>query len=98
VERLRRKDVGGRVRYGKGVPVIANAIATPVDDPEEDTDEITFHVMSPEEAWERFDEAARHYLHMGGDAFIQAWDAGAFDEHPDHSNVVCVYMLSPLGR
>jgi hypothetical protein len=82
----------------KGVSVIANAIATSVDDPEGQTDEITFHVMSPEEVREDFERAAQLYFHMSGEAFMRAWDAGEFDEHPDHSNVVCVYMLSPLGR
>jgi len=98
VERLRRKDVGGRVRYGKGVPVITNAIATPVDDPEGDTDEITFYIMSPAEAWERFDEAAHHYLQMGGQEFLAAWDSGVFDEGPERPEVVRLVMMCPLGR
>ena len=82
----------------KGVPVMAKVLTTPANDLDLATEEITFHVMSPEEAWDRFDQAAQHYLHMSGDAFIGAWDAGAFDEHPDHSNVMCVAMLRPHGR
>jgi hypothetical protein len=77
---------------------MAKATVTPVDDPEAEADEITFYVMSPEEARADFERAAQRYFHMSGDEFVQAWEAGAFDDHPDHSNVVCVYMLSPLGR
>jgi hypothetical protein len=65
---------------------------------EAEEEEITFHVMSPEEAWESFDQAAQRDLHMTGEAFIQAWDAGEFDEEPERPEVVGLYMLRPLGR
>jgi hypothetical protein len=85
-------------RQTKGLPMIAKAPTAPIDSAEADAEEITFHVMSPEEAWERFDRAAQHYLHMSGEAFLGAWDAGELDEDPDNSSVMGVAMLRPLGR
>jgi len=58
----------------------------------------TVQILTPEEAWETFDEAARYYLHMGDQEFIDAWEAGTFDDDPDRSSVVLVSMLRPVGR
>lgn len=54
--------------------------------------------MTPEERLAIFDRAARFYLHMSGDQFLQTWEAGAFADDPDRPEVVSVYLLSPLGR
>ena len=78
--------------------MIANTLPAPVDATEEDLEEITFHVMSPEEAWEDFDRAAQLYMHMRGEAFLQAWDAGEFDDNPDRPEVMRLVLLRPLGR
>ena len=61
-------------------------------------EDATVHILTPEEAWETFDEAARSYLHMSGQEFIEAWEAGKFDDDPDRSSVVLVSMLRPVGR
>lgn len=89
-----------RVELGetKGQSVMATTLSTPIAAAEEEAEEITFHVMSPEEAWERFDRAAQRDLHMGGEAFLQAWDAGEFDEAPDRPEVMRLVLLRPLGR
>ena len=50
-------------------------------------DESMVHLLTPEEAWESFDEAARRSLGMSGEAFIAAWDA-----------LIRVAMLRPVGR
>ena len=51
-------------------------------------------------AWSLFDAAARRYLHMSGDEFLKAWDAGVFhDPDPDaHRGVMDVAILIPLVR
>ena len=61
-------------------------------------EDATVHILTPEEAWETFDEAARYYLHMSGQEFIKAWEAGKFDDDPDRPAVVRVAMLRPVGR
>lgn len=55
-------------------------------------------VLTPLQAWQRFDEAARYYLQLSGEDFIRAWDAGQFDAVPERPEVVHVLMLRPLGR
>jgi len=54
------------------------------------------HFLTPEEAWETFDDAAQYYLHLSGREFIEAWEAGKFDDDPDRPAVVRVAMLRPL--
>lgn len=56
------------------------------------------HVLTPEEAWDTFDAAARHYLGMTGEAFIAAWDAGELDADPDRPELIRVALLRPVGR
>jgi hypothetical protein len=77
---------------------MAKVLVNPVDPSEVEEEEITFHVMSPEESWERFDQAAQFYLHMRGEEFLKAWDAGEFDENPDRPEVMRLVLLRPLGR
>jgi hypothetical protein len=60
--------------------------------------ETPVHFLTPEEAWATFDEAAHYYLNMSGQAFIESWEAGKFDDDPDRSPVVLVAMLRPVGR
>ncbi len=58
----------------------------------------TVHFLTPAEAWESFDEAARRSLGMSGEAFIATWDAGGFGEDPDRPALIRVAMLRPVGR
>jgi hypothetical protein len=52
------------------------------------------------DAWSLFDSAARRHLHMSGEEFLRAWDAGVFDDpDPDsHRGVMDVAILIPLVR
>ena len=59
---------------------------------------VTVYEVTPEERWAIFDSAARHYLHMSGEEFIRAWDAGEFAEDPDQPGIVSVYLLRPSDR
>lgn len=68
------------------------------EDDEIADDEDGVHFLTPEEAWESFDAAARRYLGMSGEAFIAAWDAGKFDDDPDQPALILVSMLRPVGR
>lgn len=56
------------------------------------------HFLTPAEAWESFDEAARRYVDMSGEAFIATWDAGGFGDDPDRPALIRVAMLRPVGR
>lgn len=58
----------------------------------------TAHFLTPEEAWSSFDEAARRYLGMSGEAFIASWDSGGFGADPDKHALIRVAMLRPVGR
>jgi hypothetical protein len=61
-------------------------------------EEATAHFLTPEEAWDSFDDAARRYLGMSGETFIATWDAGGFGEDPDQPALIRVAMLRPVGR
>lgn len=60
--------------------------------------EPTPHRLSRRERRALFDRLARRYLHMSGDEFIRAWDAGAFSDDPDRPEVMRVAMLIDFGR
>lgn len=55
-------------------------------------------VLTPDEALESLDRAARRYLGMSGAEFKQKWTAGGFgdvDQHPDHLLIERVAALLP---
>lgn len=52
--------------------------------------------VSLEEGWEIIDRAARHYLDMGGEEFLRAWQAGELDDDR-RPGVWAVSMLLPLS-
>jgi hypothetical protein len=62
------------------------------------SDAASIHIMTPQEAWERFDRAARRNLRIGGQEFLDAWDAGKFDDDPDRPELMRTIMLRPVGR
>ena len=62
------------------------------------TEEVPIRIMTPQEAWERFDRAARRNLRIGGQEFLDAWDAGKFDDDPDRPELMRTIMLRPVGR
>jgi hypothetical protein len=82
----------------RGRCAMAKTMPASTERAEAEEEEITFHVMSPEESWEGFDQAAQLYLHMSGEAFLKAWDAGEFDENPDRPEVMRLVLLRPFGR
>jgi hypothetical protein len=61
-------------------------------------DDMAIDALTPEEAWDLFDRAARSDLHMSGEEFLRRWDAGAFRADPDQPGVMDVAMLIPLVR
>lgn len=61
-------------------------------------DDVTIDELTPEEAWDVFDSAARNDLHMSGEEFLRRWDEGAFRADPDRPGVMDVAMLIPLVR
>jgi hypothetical protein len=54
--------------------------------------------LTREEGLALLDQAARRYLDMSADAFIQAWEAGEFDDDPDRPDVMYVAMLLPFAQ
>ncbi len=53
--------------------------------------------LSDEQAWELFDRAARYYLEISGDTFLERWDSGYYED-PDQPEVMSVVMLLPFVR
>jgi hypothetical protein len=62
------------------------------------SEDVPIHIMTPQEAWERFDRAAQRNIRMGGQQFLEAWDAGTFDDDPDRPELMRTIMLRPVGR
>jgi len=60
--------------------------------------DIAVHELTVEEAWDRFDRAARRNLKMSGEEFIAAWDTGKLAHDPDQPGIVRVVLLRPVGR
>jgi hypothetical protein len=54
--------------------------------------------LTEEEDRALFDNAARFYLGISGEEFVERWDSGYYDEDPDHPDVVDVVMLLPFAR
>ncbi len=72
-----------------------NALRRDTSDP---TDEVVTPIydITPEEAWEIFDENARFYMGMSGAEFRRKWKAREFgdvDSHPDHVKIMDVAIL-----
>lgn len=65
---------------------------------QEEPESVSGHEMTREEARAFFDEQARAWLGISGEEFIRRWDAGAFDDEPERSDVMNVAMLLPFGR
>ena len=54
--------------------------------------------LTREEGIALLDQAAQHYLHMSGQAFLEAWQTGQFNDDPDRPDVMYVAMLLPFAH
>jgi hypothetical protein len=52
--------------------------------------------LTEEEAAALFDREARKRLGMSGQAFLEAWESGQFDDDPDQPAIMYMAMLLPL--
>jgi len=52
--------------------------------------------LTEDEAYALLDREAHRYLGMSAQEFIEAWEAGQYDDDPDQPNVMYVAMLLPL--
>jgi hypothetical protein len=55
-------------------------------------------ILDPDDELRMIDELAREYLGISGEAFIQAWHEGEFDDDPDRPEVIRIAMLLPPPR
>ena len=53
--------------------------------------------LSDEQSWELFDGAARHYLDISGEEFLERWESGYYED-PDQPGIMSVVMLLPFAR
>jgi DNA-directed RNA polymerase specialized sigma subunit len=54
--------------------------------------------LTQEEGRALLDREACRVLGMSAEEFIQAWEAGKFDDDPDHPDVMYVAMLLPFAQ
>ena len=57
---------------------------------------VIFELISAEEQWEIFDDAARRLLNIDGSEFARRWDGGEFLDR-DEPGVMQVAILRPHG-
>lgn len=60
-------------------------------------DEVAFQMITNEDSWDVFDDAARKRLGMSGEEVVRRWDTGEFAKH-DSVALMQVMMLRPSGR
>src|SRR5215211_627069 len=57
--------------------------------------------LTPEEERQMFDEAARQWLGISGEEFVQRWQAGEYADIPDdleHRRYIELNLMIPLAR
>jgi len=55
--------------------------------------------LTEDEARELFDNAAKFYLGISGDEFLELWESGYYQErNPDQPEIMNVAMLLPFVR
>lgn len=52
--------------------------------------------LTDDEARAVFDETARYYMGISGEEFLRRWDAGEWQDDPDHYPIMAVAFLMPL--
>lgn len=58
--------------------------------------DVTFEMITRQDSWKVFDDAARRLLHMSGKDVVRRWDAGDF-AGSDSVALMQVMMLRPSG-
>jgi hypothetical protein len=61
-------------------------------------DQVQVEEVSREEGCRILDDAARRWLDMSAEEFIDAWDAGKFADRADTPEVINVAMLIPFAK
>jgi hypothetical protein len=54
--------------------------------------------LTDEQSWELFDRAARHYLGISGEEFVERWESGHYEDPDADPGVMSVVMLLPFAR
>jgi hypothetical protein len=54
--------------------------------------------LTEEQSWELFDRAARHYLGVGGEEFLERWESGYYEDPDAEPGVMSVVMLLPFAH
>jgi len=54
--------------------------------------------LDEEEGKQLFDGAARYYMGISGKEFLRRWDAGEWQDDPDHYPIMALVMLIPFAR
>lgn len=66
--------------------------------PDDTEDEGHVRYLTDDEARAVFDETARYYMGISGEEFLRRWDAGEWQDDPDHSPVMNVVSSLSLVR
>ena len=54
--------------------------------------------LTKEEGMALLEQEAQRYLNMSAQAFIDAWEEGQFDYHPDQPDIMYLAMLLPFVK
>ena len=61
-------------------------------------DDAHIRYVTDEEAWGIFDETARREMGISGEEFLRRWDAGEWQDDPDHYPVMNVISMLAFAR
>ena len=53
--------------------------------------------LTDEQSWGPFDRAARYYLDVSGEEFLEHWESGYYEDPDGEPGVMSVVMLLPFA-
>ncbi len=63
-----------------------------------DDDDRHIRELTDEQSWDLFDRAARHYLDVSGEEFLERWESRYYEAPDAEPGVMSVVMLLPFAR
>jgi len=53
--------------------------------------------LTDQQSWGLFDRAARYYLDVSGEEFLELWESGYYEDPDSEPGVMSVVMLLPFA-
>ena len=61
------------------------------------TEDAHIRELTDEQSWGPFDRAARYYLDVSGEEFLERWESGYYEDPDSEPGVMIVVMLLPFA-